>query len=202
MTDEIATLRKRIILSPHIPMTDERFIANIDDINELINLCDDEGIDRTELRSRLDGFYPELIRRIEAQPSIQQDHALIRCLYRLIFDRGYDDADRGPRLWRDTLTDLTSRLVDDYHRAPSIPSWAYLPHLLYISAHRGQLEDIQPEVDRILADLIACDWSLLPLDEQLHRISARHAVNGYLIPSPAYEPAWTAALTHLPSPTY
>lgn len=202
MTDEIATLRKRIILSPHTPMTDERFIANIDDINELINLCDDEGIDRTRLRSQLGEFYPGLIRRIEAQPSIQQAHALIRSLYRLIFDRGYDETDRGPLLWRETLNELTSRLVDDYRRTPSIPSWAYLPHLLYISARRGQLEDIQSEVDRILADLIACDWSRLPLDEQLHRIGARQSVSGYLIPSPAYEPAWSAALTHLPSPIH
>ena len=73
MTEEIATLRKRVILSPLTPMTDERFIANIDDINELINLCDDEGLDRTQLRRQLGEFYPELIRRINAQPSVQPD---------------------------------------------------------------------------------------------------------------------------------
>lgn len=202
MTEEIATLRKRVILSPLTPMTDERFIANIDDINELINLCDDEGLDRTQLRRQLGEFYPELIRRINAQPSVQHAHLLIRSLYRLIYDRGFDEADRGPQLWRDTLVSLTDRLVAAYRHTPLIPSWAYLPHLLYISARRGELDHIQPEVDRILADLIACDWSTLPLDEQLHRLSARQAVSGYLIPSPAHEPAWAAALTRLPSPTH
>lgn len=199
MTDEIATLRKRIILSPLTPITDERFIANIDDINELINLCDDEGIDRTQLRRQLGEFYPELMRRIEAQHSIQSAHALIRCLYRLIFDRGYDEEDRGPRQWRETLSRLSSQLVDAYRRKPSIPSWAYLPHLLYVSALRGELESIQAEVDHILASLIACDWSRLSADEQHHRLSARHAVSGYLIPSPAHEPAWAAARTATPT---
>lgn len=126
MTGIIERLNRLVTFDGCESMTDEDFIADIDAANLLCCLHDDLGLDRTEIRSNMERLYPQLIRRIEAKQDIQYAMPLIRVLYRLIYDRDADEADRGPIAWRDTLVDLCRKVAESYRKQPLTHSADYL----------------------------------------------------------------------------
>ncbi len=52
-------------------VSDDDFIAGVDAFNLLCNLYNELGLDRSEIRRRMDGIYPEFSRRIRGKKDIQ-----------------------------------------------------------------------------------------------------------------------------------
>jgi len=65
-------------------MSDDDFIVNIDVINLLCNLYDELGLDRTEIRKKMDILYIEFFRRISGEKNIRVSVLLMMALYRYI----------------------------------------------------------------------------------------------------------------------
>ena len=139
-------------------MTDDDFIANVDAINLLCNLCDDLGLDRTEIRKNMDKIYPQLSRRVYGKGDIQQSLSLIKALYRYIYNRGVDSKDRGPINRRNTLTEMCCKVVKSYNENPIIPSYDFLFAFSYATRTRDYVgqddyQEIKNIIDGYLKDI-------------------------------------------------
>ncbi len=139
-------------------MTDDDFIANVDAINLLCNLCDDLNIDRTEVRKNMDKLYPQFSRRVYGKGDIQQSLSLIKALYRYIYNRGVDSKDRGSANRRNTLTEMCCKVVKAYNENPIISSYDFLFALSYATRTWDYIgpedyQEIKDIIDGYLKDI-------------------------------------------------
>ncbi len=179
LTDSISGL---ITFTPDHEMSDSDLTANIRAINLLVNICDELGTDRSALRSDMDVFFAEICRRINSTDNIQNVSHLIKCLFQFIYGRSLSEDDRGPALWRRTLTEMTCRFVDSYKTKPVADSTEYLWHLLRYAIHCR---------DRVLFDSLTAEYSsmlksyLPDIDrctdsEKIRRTAARKDICGVI----------------------
>lgn len=153
-------------------MTDDDFIANVDAINLLCNLCDDLGLDRTEIRKNMDKIYPQFSRRVYGKGDIQQSLPLIKALYRYIYNRGVDSKDRGPVNRRNTLTEMCCKVVKSYNENPIISSYDLLFALSYATRTRDYVgqEDYQ-EIENIIDGYLK-DIDSVSIEDKILRLKA------------------------------
>lgn len=152
------------------PVSDDDFIAGIEAVNLLCNLCDDLGIDRTGIRRGLDSLYPELLRRISEKDDVQYAVPLIEALYSLIYGRSDD---RGPENWRETFEGMCSRVVDSYRKKPLIDIAGYLFALdtvCRVNGHTGSNE-YKEEYGNYMAAFLG-DIENVTLAERIRRVRA------------------------------
>lgn len=123
----IEQLEALVTFKAYKSMTDDDFIANIEAINLLINVHDDLGLDRSDLRRGMGNLYPEFSRRICCKKNIQLALPLIKSLNDFIYGR---EEDRGPERWQNTLTEMCCKVVDAYRKEPLICSHDYLNRFL------------------------------------------------------------------------
>lgn len=117
-------------------MSDEDFIANIDAVNLLCNLHDNLRLDRSAIRRRTSGLFPELTRRVYEKGNIQQAMPLIMALNNFIYERSEDF---GPERWRDSLTEMCCKVVESYSQEPLIDSTDYLYTLDIVSKTNNEI---------------------------------------------------------------
>ncbi|MCM1491549.1 MAG: hypothetical protein NC095_12110 [Muribaculum sp.] len=150
-------------------MTDDDFIANIDAINVLCNLCEDLDLDHSDILRNLSTLYPEIARRIHGKPDIQLAMPLIKALYRYIYGR---DEDHGPKTWRDAFEDMCCKVVEAYRRKPLADPTDYLFALA--TASRVQKDFDKSIVEEYRQSIAALLHNIdnIPLAEKIRRVSA------------------------------
>jgi len=138
--DIFNTLNGLVTFKVDKSMSDDDFIANIDAINLMCNIYDDFGLDRTEIRRDMDKFYPHFSRRVYGKTDIQLAMPLIKALYRYIYGRGVDNADRGPANRRSSLIEMCSEAVAAYKAKPMMHSSDYLYALGIVSRMKDDFD--------------------------------------------------------------
>lgn len=153
-------------------MSDEDFIANIDAINLLCNLCDDLNIDRSEIRKKMDKLYPEFSLRVYGKNNIQLSLPLIKSLYRYIYDRGVDAKDRGPANRSNALLEMCCKVVKAYNENPLISSCDYLYALSCVTRTRDYAgQDDYSEIKNIVDGYLQ-NIELVSTEEKILRLKA------------------------------
>ncbi len=152
-------------------MSDDDFIANVDAINVLCNLYDDLGLNRTDIRKNMDKIYPQFSRRIYGKKDIQHAMPLIKALYRYIYGRGVDNADRGPIGWRKSFEEMCGKVVDAYRRNPLIHSSDYLYAIDSVSRMNDNencdIKEYKEVIDSYLEDI-----DIVSTTERVKRVNA------------------------------
>ncbi len=136
----IDTLNALVAFKVDKSMSDDDFIANIDAINLLCNICDDLGLDRTGIRKKMDALFPQFSRRIYSKANIQFAMPLIKALYRYIYGRSVDNADRGPVNRRNAFIEMCRKTVAAYKAKPMMHSSDYLYALGIVSRMRDDFD--------------------------------------------------------------
>lgn len=173
-------------------MTDDDFIANVDAINALCNLCDDLNLDRSEIRKNMDKLYPEFARRVYGKSNIQQSMPLIKALYRYIYDRGCDNADRGPVNRRNRLLEMCCKVVASYKDAPATHIADYIWALTNVLRSQEHISPDQYQECNDIVDGLLEDIDSVPDDEKIRRVSA-YQTSRNLVNSDKWE-RWTETL--------
>lgn len=163
--------------------SDEDFVADVRTINLLINLCDESGTDRVELRNRLGEMYPEFVRRLKASATIRQRVTLLRGLYDFIYGRSLEEDDRGPALWREFLK-MQCRQVAMSWTPQSVDE---LPDYIWCACKGGAVAELPGAVDRLTAALPSIN-----LPGLVRSVSVIHEV-GFHIIDEVYRPIWREA---------
>jgi len=150
-------------------MSDDDFIADIDAANLLCNLYDELGIDRTEIRRKMDILYPEFSRRIYGKKNMQLSMPLIKAFDRYIYGRRADNDDRGSINSRNELVEQCRKVVAAYRKAPLMHSSDYLYALLRASdIDDRDIDEANKEYQDILNGYIA-DIDVVAAEEQIRR---------------------------------
>lgn len=136
----INTLNALVRFEVDKSMSDDDFIANIDAINLLCNIYDELGLDRTEIRKKMDAHFPQFSRRVYSKGNIQATMPLIKALYRYIYGRGADNADRGPINRRNSFIEMCRKAVAAYKDKPMMHSTDYLYVLGIVSRMRDDFD--------------------------------------------------------------
>ena len=180
LRDILNTLNDLVACNVDRTVPDEDFIANVDAVNLLSNLYDELGLDRSEIRKRMDGLYPEFSRRIRGKKDIQLSMPLIKALERYIYGRRVDNTDRGPRNRRNALVEYCFKDMDAYRKEPQMHSADYLYALLTAShiADRN-INDANEEYRNMLNAYVA-DIDDVPTEEQLRRLWAYDKSRGHV----------------------
>jgi len=140
LRDIFNTLNAIVTFKVDKSMSDDDFIANIDAINLIYNIYDDFGLDRTEIRRDMDKLYPQFSRRVYGKTDIQLAMPLIKALYRYIYGRGVDNADRGPVNRRYSFVEMCCKAVAAYKAKPIMHSSDYLYALGIVSRMRDDFD--------------------------------------------------------------
>ncbi len=140
LRDIFNTLNALVTFNVDRSMSDDDFIANIDAINLLCNIYDDLGLDRSEIRRDMDKLYPQFFRRVYGKTDIQLAMPLIKALYRYIYGRGADNADRGPVNRRNAFIEMCCKTVVAYKAKPMMHSSDYLYALDIVSRMRDDFD--------------------------------------------------------------
>jgi len=138
--DIFNTLNALVTFKVDKSMSDDDFIANIDAINLMCNIYDDLGLDCTEIRRDMDKLYSQFSRRVYEKIYIQLAMPLIKALYRYIYGRGVDNADRGPVNRWNTFIEMCCKAVAAYKAKPIIHSSDYLYALGIVSRMRDDFD--------------------------------------------------------------
>ncbi len=166
-------------------MSDDDFIANVEAINVLCNLYDDLGLDRTDIRKNMDKIYPQFSRGIYGKKDIQLAMPLIKALYRYIYGRGVDNADRGPIRWRKFFEGMCGKVVDAYRRNPLIHSSDYLYAIDSVSRMNDNescgIKEYKEVIDSYLEDIDNVSTA-----EKVERVNA-YNLSHYLFTSKDWE---------------
>ncbi len=168
----IDSLYSLVTFEVDISMSDDDFIANVDAINLLCNLYDDLGLDRTDIRKDMDALYPEFSRRIYGKKNIQLAMPLIKALYRYIYDRGIDNADRGPVRWRESFEEMCRKVVTSYRRTPLIHSADYLYALDMVCRLNDDDDNRNTHEYKETIDSYLADIDNVLTDEKIKRVNA------------------------------
>lgn len=172
----IETLKGRISLEIDPSMSDDEFIANVDDINQLCCIYDELEMDRSAVRERMTGLYPEFARRIGEKGNIQEGVELIKALYRFIYGRSVSRADRGPEEWRNAFVEYCRQCVEQYRLKPLMHSADYLYTLVSgVRVSRGDYREVRDEYQAMLREYLR-DLDSCSEEEKRRRVAACYDV--------------------------
>ncbi len=182
----IDSLNSLVTFEADKSMSDDDFIANVDAVNLLCNLYDDLGLDRTEIRKNMGKIYPQFSRRIYGKKDIQLAMPLIKALYRYIYGRGVDNADRGPIGWRKTFEEMCGKVVDAYRRTSLIHSADYLYALDMVCRLNDDDDNRNTHEYKETIDYYLADIDNVSTTEKVERVNAYNRSH-YLFTSKDWE---------------
>ncbi len=180
LSDILNTLNGLVAGKVDRAVSDDDFIAGVDAFNLLCNLYDELGLDRSEIRRRMDGIYPEFLRRIRGRKDIQLSMPLIKALDRYIFGRRVDNADRGPRNRRNALADYCLKAMEAYRKETMMHSADYLYALLTASHIADRNINEANEEYRNMLNAYVADMDDVAVEEQLRRLWAYDKSRGHV----------------------
>jgi len=166
------SLKSLISFKVDSSMSDDDFIAGIDAANLFCKLHDDFGISRTEIRGKMEQLYPEIVRRVYNKENIQQAIPMIKALYRFIYGRSFDDADRGPDSWRNTLVEMCCKVVKAYREKPLIPSYSYLYALSTVALSCEHVNPTDSQECEEILDSYLSEIESASFEELIHYVGA------------------------------
>ncbi len=180
LSDILNTLNDLVAGKVDRAVSDDDFIAGVDAFNLLCNLYDELRLDRSEIRRRMDGLYPEFSRRIRGRKDIQLSMPLIKALDRYIYGRRVDNADRGPINRRNALVDYCFKAMEAYRKEPMMHSADYLYALLTASRIADRNINEANQEYRNMLNAYVADMDDVTVEEQLRRLWAYDKSRGHV----------------------